>query len=186
MNLSDGLVFLVDVVFSLYIYVIILRVLLEFMRADYYNPLCQLVLKLTDRPVLFLQKLLPRLSVIDLPALILLIIVELIKLALLCLITAQVFPVFTFLKVIIADLVGQLIMLYCFMIILFAILSWVQNPRTAAMIFVLSTLINPVLKPIRRIIPLISGVDLSPLIALIILYFIYIVLVAPTMARALI
>lgn len=183
--MTNGLVFLISTLFSLYIYVVLLRILLELVRADYYHPICQFVLKLTDKPVAILQKGLPRLRSFDLPALLLIVIVELIKLALLALLAGISMSIASFCILLVAQLVDQLLSLFIFLIIVFAVLSWIPNANTAALLSVLHKLLEPILKPIRQFVPLIGGIDLSPLIALLIIYFIRIAVLAPIMSKSL-
>lgn len=182
--MTNGLVFLINILFSLYVYVIMLRILLELVGADYYHPVCQFVLSLTDKSVSVLKKILPRLRKFDLPAVVLMVAVQVIKLLLLILLSSFSISVAMFFVVALVQLIDQLFSLYIFMIIVFAALSWVHSPNTAVLISLLYKLLDPILKPIRKVLPLIGNVDLSPLVAIIILYFLRIAIVAPILAKA--
>ena len=79
-----------------------------------------------------------------------------------------------------ASLVNWLIQAYIWVLIASAILSWLvafdvvnrRNPFVAKVGLFLHRLTEPVLRPIRRVLPLIAGVDLSPLVLILLLWFV--------------
>lgn len=182
--MSSGLQFLIETICGLYAFVIFLRILLELVQADYYNPLSQFVIAFTNRPVKLLQRLLPRLTMIDLPAVVLLLLVELVKLLLLSVLITQFPNLIGLLLLAIAELFAQLVTLYIFLIIIFAVLTWVSTPRLMPLLTILHSLVNPLLKLVRRWVPTVSGIDLSPIIVIMVLYFINIVLFNPFVSWA--
>lgn len=177
--MANATLFLINVFFSLYIFVLMLRVMLEWVRADYYHPVSQLVFRLTDKPIKPLSRLIPHIKGIDTPAIALLVIVELIKLALFCFLAANMPNLLGLLFWAVIDLAKELINLYFYMIILFVILSWVGNARTNDLAVVLYRLVDPLLRHARRIVPLIANIDFSPLIVILVLQLVNILILMP-------
>ncbi|MCP4474137.1 MAG: YggT family protein [Gammaproteobacteria bacterium] len=185
--IDNGLFFLVNLIFSLYSFVLMLRIISEWLGADYYNPLWQFIAKLTDKPLWLFQKIMPkRLGKFDLPAFILLLLVDLAKFGLFLVIDKALVLVPRGMMLIagisvwiITDLVRELINLYCYMIIIFVILSWIRSSQLNHIGFILFRLVEPILRPARRIIPLIANIDLSPIIVFVLLQLIKIVAVMP-------
>ena len=75
-NFSDAGVFLIDTFLGLYLVVVVLRFLIQASRADYYNPICQAIVKITDPACNPLRKILPTIKGLDLSALLLGILVQ--------------------------------------------------------------------------------------------------------------
>ncbi|WJW75776.1 YggT family protein [Thiohalobacter sp. IOR34] len=165
--LISPLEFLISTLFDLYVLAIMLRTLLAWVRADFYNPVSQFLVKITNPPLLPLRRLIPPLGRIDSAAIVLMLLVQMAAVALILLLRGGAFSPWTLLVVSIAELVSLLFNVFVFSIIIQAILSWVNpgayNPVTA----LLHALNEPVLRPARRLLPPIGGLDLSPLLALI-------------------
>ena len=165
--LSSPLAFLVDTLFSLYIMAVMLRFLLQWSRADFYNPLSQFLVRVTQPLLQPLRRIIPGWGGIDFPAIVLMVFLQAIALALLMMI-AGVTPRIDYLLLRTpAELISLLLNVYLIAIVVRAILSWINpsdyNPATT----VLLGLTEPVIRPFRAIIPPIGGVDLSPLAAII-------------------
>ena len=165
--LSSPLAFLVDIVFNLYIMAVMLRFLLQWARADFYNPLAQFLVRITQ-PVLHpFRRVVPGWGGIDLPALVVMVLLQMVALALLMLI-AGVTPRLDYLILRTpAELISLLLNIYLIAIFMRVLLSWISpNDYHPAMTVILS-LTEPIMRPFRAIIPPIAGVDLSPLAAII-------------------
>jgi YggT family protein len=183
---SDPVVFLVKTLFGLYILAVMLRLLLQLSRADFYNPLSQFLVKITQPVLRPLRRVIPGVAGIDMAAVLLLIALQLLELVVVDLIVSGgVRPLAPLLVVLIAQLLDLLLNIYLFAIIIQAILSWVQpgyNPATA----VLYSLTDPVLAPARRVIPTMGGLDLSPLVVILAIQLLKMLLLPPIygLARA--
>lgn len=166
---AEAGIFLVNILFGFYILMVMLRFLLQAVRADFYNPLSQFLVKITAPALNPLRRLIPGYGGVDVAAIVLLLALQFIELLLIGLIAAQGLHVGIMLVIAITSLVRLLLYIYIVAIIIQAIISWVQpgayNPVTALM----HQLTAPLLAPIRRSLPPVSGLDLSPLVALIIL-----------------
>ncbi len=165
--LTNPLEFLITTLFSLYILAVMLRFLLGLVRADFYNPVSQFLVRITNPLLVPMRKVIPTLGKFDTSAVVLLLVLQLLSV----LIVVALRDVSVSFVAILAFTVGELIMLlinvFLFAIIVQVILSWVSpgtyNPVNA----ILYSLTNPILQPFRRLIPPLSGIDLSPLFALI-------------------
>jgi YggT family protein len=170
--LVKPLVFLIDTLVTLYILALLLRFLLQWARADFYNPLSQFLVKITNPLLRPLRQVIPGYKGIDFGSLALILALQAIGL-LVILLLADV-P-FSFSNILVWSLAKILILtlnLWLVLIIVQAIMSWI-NPRTYnPALALVHSLTEPVLAPARRIIPPISGIDLSPLLVLIVLQII--------------
>lgn len=161
--------FLIDTLFNLYLMVVLLRLWLQYVRADFYNPFSQFVVKATQPVVAPLRRVIPALGKLDTATLILALVVAVAKIA----IISTLFSNGPFNPL--ATLLKQFLSLVFWMLILRAILSWVSqggNPFE----LVIAQLTEPLLAPIRKVIPPLGGLDLSVLIAIIALQFIQLLL----------
>lgn len=166
---SQAGVFLIGVVFGFYILMVMLRFLLQAVRADFYNPLSQFIVKFTTPALRPLRRIIPGVGGVDLAAIVLLLLLQIVEIYLIALLTAQnLHPV-----VVVVFAIGKLVTtaLYIFIIaiIVQAVLSWVQPAAYNPMTVVIQQLTNPILRPIRGFVPVFSGLDLSPLVALVVL-----------------
>lgn len=165
--LANPAEFLITTLFSLYILAIMLRFLLGLVRADFYNPISQFLVKITSPLLVPLRKVIPGVGRIDSASVVLMLVLQFVALLLIVLLRGvEVAPGY-----LLVAAIGELVMLainvFFFAIIIQVILSWVSpgqyNPATA----VLYSLTAPVLRPVQKLIPPVSGFDLSPLFALI-------------------
>lgn len=165
--LANPLEFLVTTLFSLYILAIMLRFLLGAVRADFYNPVSQFLVRITNPLLIPMRKIIPSLGKYDTSALLLMLLLQVASLFLVVLLRGINVSVVTLLLVAIGKLIMLGINIFLFAIVVQVILSWINpgnyNPATA----LLYSITSPILRPIQRIIPPVSGMDLSPLVAII-------------------
>jgi len=176
---SNAGVFLVQAIFGFYILVVMLRFLLQWARANFYNPLVQFLVKLTNPPLLPMRRYIPGLMGLDMSAVVLMVVLQIVEWLLVLAIVNQPFGLAGVLVLSVASLLGLLIRVFFWAILIQAILSWVNpDPRHPA-VSLLWQLTEPVLRPARGLIPPISGLDLSPLVMLIGLQLLIMLLVHP-------
>lgn len=172
-------VFLIQTLFGLYILAVMLRLLLQWVRADFYNPVSQFLVKITNPPLRPLRRVIPGWGGIDFASVLLLVALQMLELFLVntTLGTSQPVAGLAFSAVI--ALLNLLVNIYVFAIIIQVILSWVApntyNPVTG----LIHHLTEPLLAPARRMIPPISGIDLSPLAVLVLLQLTKMLIIAP-------
>ena len=165
--LANPLEFLVTTLFSLYILAVMLRFVLGAVRADFYNPVSQFLVRITNPLLKPMRKVIPSIGKYDTSALLLMLLLQVASLGLVFLLRGISVSVVTLLFAAVGKLVLLVINVFLFAIIIQVILSWVSpgnyNPVTA----LLYSITSPVMRPIQRIVPPVSGIDLSPLVAII-------------------
>lgn len=170
--LNQALQFLFETLLGLFVLVVLLRFYLQWARAPFGNPASQFIAALTDFAVKPLRRVVPGLFGLDLASLLLAWLVEYVMLLAVFWLGGlfllkggpSVFLAIAFLAVIKLLKISIYILLGA--VFIQAILSW-TNPRTP-LAPVLSRLTDPFLRPLRRVVPLLANVDLSPLLLFII------------------
>lgn len=164
----QALNFLINTLFSLYILCVMLRFFLQWVKADFYNPFCQFLIKLTNPLLVPLRRIIPGWFGLDMAAVVLMILLECVNVLLIACITS--YPLSAYLVIVaIGKLIRLILNMYFFTILIRALMSWFNHNPYHPMTIVLTQLTEPVLRPIRRIIPTMGGIDWSPLIALILI-----------------
>jgi YggT family protein len=168
--ITKTLWYLLDTVVSAYIMLLLLRLFLQRLHANYYNPLCQFVIRITSPVVKPLQHWLPTWHGMDLAVLTLVVLLTIIKYLLCGWMIYAKFPHLTGLFVVCSgDLLENLIHLFLYLIVGRVILSWMHNAQLAPILEVLYQLTEPFLKRVRKVLPPLRGVDISPLVMILIL-----------------
>jgi len=162
-----ALYFILDTLMTLYTAVLLLRVILQVVRADFRNPIARAIVQVTNPVVLPLRKLLPPMGKLDTATIAAVVLATLLKLWILSLLFAVVPGPALLLRLTLVDLIQLVLQTYLFSIVLNAILSFVAPGNYSPAQSLLSSICDPVLNPFRRIIPPIGGLDLSPLWAII-------------------
>jgi YggT family protein len=164
--LTNPLAFVITTLFSLYIMAVMLRFLLQRVRADFYNPISQFIVRVTNPPLKPLRRLIPGLGGVDVASLVLMLALQMLSLTIIVLLRGVSVGFGTLLLLSVTELVDLAFNIFIFSILIQAILSWVNpgtyNPVSA----ILGSLTEPVLRPVRRLLPPMGGLDLSPLFAI--------------------
>jgi YggT family protein len=181
---SQAAIFLVGVLFYLYILVVLLRFLLQWARADFYNPVSQFVVRATNPVLVPMRRVIPGVGGVDLAAVVLMLALKVTELVLVGALGGGMPGGAGLVFVALGELLNMAINLYIFTILVEVIISWVNpglyNPVTA----LIYRLNEPLVRPARRLIPPMGGLDLSPLVVLIALQLAKILLVAPLLGAA--
>lgn len=172
MSNENPFIFLIDTLFSIYIAIMLLRFLLQQVGADFYNPISQFVVRLTQPLVKPARQFIPSFGRVDTATLALVVILIMIKLLLLLSIAGYSINGGSLLIQSLHDLLSLSFDVFIVALFIQAILSWVNPDPGHPVNRILYSLTLPVLRPIRRHIPPVSGIDLSTLVALIGLMFI--------------
>lgn len=172
---------LIRSVFSFYIVLVLIRWLLAAVRADFYNPLSQFVVKSTNPPLRIIRRFIPAIGQIDTSALILMFALQMSEIYLLALLAGFLPPIWMVALSSLKRLLLMLVWIYIAAIIAEAIMSWIsplssQGYRYSPIQSLINSLTSPLLNPIRRMIPTIGMIDLSPLIALLLLNIVMILI----------
>lgn len=167
----NALTFLISTLFDLYLMVVILRLWLPLARADFYNPFSQFIVKATHPLVAPMRRVIPSFGSFDTATLVLALLVVVIKVLLLSLIAGGAIDILLFLTFALITVIKQAGMLLFWMLLIRAILSWF-NQGYNPIVMIMGQLTEPVLAPVRRIIPPIGGLDLSVMLVIIGMNFI--------------
>jgi len=153
----------------LLVMVFLLRVLLPLVRADSRNQLSQAVIRLTNPLVLPLRRVLPPIGKVDTASIVALLIVQAAAIAMLWLLGGYpyIFTPAQFIYVVFITLLTTILRFYIFAMILYVILSWIAPGTYSPAAALLDSLCDPLLRPVRRVIPPLAGIDLSALFVII-------------------
>lgn len=176
---SNPALYLIDALFGLYLIAVMLRFLLQLVRANFHNPICQFLVKITNPPLVPLRRIIPGFKGVDIASLFLLFTLQLAAILLKLLIIGKSFSIAVIIPIAIADLLSLTLNIFMVAILVQVVLSWVgqgvHNPITTT----IYSLTEPVLAPVRRLIPPIAGMDLSPLVVLLSIPLIKMLVISP-------
>ena len=172
-------IFLIQTLFGLYAGAVMLRFLLAMVRADFYNPVSQFLVKVTNPPLLPLRRVIPGFMGIDMASVVLLIALEATKLLLIATVQGIGIAPLGLTVLTLAETLALLLNIYFFTILVQVILSWVSPGGHNPAVALLYSLNEPLLGRARRILPPMSGFDLSPILVLIGLQLLEFLLIAP-------
>lgn len=176
----QALVYLTDLIFGLYLLAVLLRFLLQMVRADFYNPICQFLVTITDPALRPLRYCLPVYSSVYLPQICLMVLLQTVEICLITLLLSGQLPTMVSLPAIIASrLLKLLIYTYTFIIFIRALISLLHPQNYSPLTVLLYQLSEPLMRPVRRHIPATTGIDWSPLLILALLQLALILFVAP-------
>ena len=168
----NAVAFLIQTLFGFYILAVMLRFLLQCVRADFYNPLVQFLVRITNPLLLPLRRIVPGYRGLDLAAIVLAFLLQFIEVVLLNALSIQPIGFGGLLLVAVLELIKLLINIYLWGVIIQAVLSWFNPEPYHPAARVLAQLTAPVLRPAQRLLPPISGVDLSPMLVVVALIFV--------------
>ena len=175
--INEILVYLVQTLLSLYLVTMLLRFLLQLVRADFYNPISQFIVKVTNPLVIPLRRLIPGLGGIDVSSLLLALLLQLAAIVALLLINGLSPPgVFLLLAWSVLGVLGLFVNIYFFALLAMIILSWVAAGSRHPAIYLLYQITEPVMAPFRKVLPPMGGLDLSPILVFVLINIIQIAL----------
>ena len=167
----QAMLFLINTAFNLLLMLVILRVWLQLARADFYNPFSQFIVKATNPVVLPLRKLIPSIGKLDTATVLLAYLVAVAKLIVLQMVLVGSIQIpATFISGILV-LIKETLNLVFWILIIRALLSWFSQGNNPIEM-VMHKLTDPLLRPIRRVIPPMGGLDLSVFVLIIAIQFI--------------
>lgn len=175
---NNVLSFLIHTIFSLYIGAVLLRMILSATRADFYNPISQFLVTITNPVLVPLRRILPSIGKIDTASWVLAFALKAVEIIILLSIKGASVQPTNLIVVTILEVIAALITIFLYAIVIRAILSWFggayqqQNP----MLSILNSITEPILRPVRKLIPPVGMFDLSAFIVILGLYSILIVL----------
>lgn len=177
--LANALSLLIQFAFGCVVALFVFRLLAEAVRADFYNPICQFLYRATNPVLTPIRRVIPTWRRINLAALLIAWLLEVIK-NLLLRFTVPEFWASNAGTLLLgaADLLNFFMVVYLFMIFIWALLSYVNIDARNPLVPLLGKIVAPVLKPFRKMLPLIGGFDLSPVLAILVILLVQTVVVA--------
>ena len=169
--------YLIQTFLGLYLIAMVLRFLLQVVRADFYNPICQFLVKITNPLVIPMRRLVPSFAGLDLASLLLAFVLQMASIAALVFINFQVLPGLGLLLVGgVLGVVSLVVNIYFFALLAMIILSWVAPGSRHPAIHLLYQITEPVMAPFRKMLPAMGGMDFSPILVFILINVIQIAL----------
>ncbi|WP_110661651.1 YggT family protein [Salinicola socius] len=167
-NLGSAGLMLVNTLVNIYLFVLMLRFLLQFSQADYYNPLSQGIVKATQPVVAPVQKILRPLGRIDIATLFVGFLLKIIVITAIFQIAGFGMPPLQGLLLAgIAGVLNAILKIYFFALIIMIILSWVAPQASHPGALLVMQIVEPIMAPVRRVIPPLGMIDLSPIVVFI-------------------
>jgi YggT family protein len=165
----NALYFIVDTLTSLYLGVLILRFILQLVRANFRNPFAEAILRLTNPLIMPLRRILPPVGKIDTATVVAIILFAVFKELLLALLFgAGVLSPLLWALIVLRKLVLAVLWLYVIMLFFYGIAGFLMQGGSSPIYEVLAYVCDPLLNRIRKIIPsIVAGLDLSFLWAII-------------------
>ncbi len=171
--------FLVRFAFDLYILAVMLRFLLQWVRADFYNPISQFLVTVTNPPLRPLRRLIPGLGGVDWASLVLLLALAAAKLYLLGLMGGIGLRPAGLLLWACGELLLQAYWIFLIALFIRVVLSWVAPAAYHPAVNLVVRLTEPLMAPARRLVPPVGGLDLSILLVFLVLYLSRILIIQP-------
>jgi len=177
--LTDPAIFLIDTLASLYILAVVLRFLLQWSGADYYNPIAQFLVKATHPPLRFLRRFVPAIGKIDTSSIVLALSLQMLTDFSIILLKGLAISIGALTILSITQLISLLINVFIFAVFARALMSWMNPGTFSAASAILYSLTEPLLNTCRKFIPDLGGADLSPLVVLLFLQLAKMVILPP-------
>jgi YggT family protein len=178
--LAQAFIFLVSTVFDLYLLAVLLRFLLQLVGADFYNPISQFLVRLTNPPLRYLRRFVPGYRGVDWSSILLMLAIKSVEVILVSLAAYGQIPAFAGLFITsIALILHRIIYLFIIAVFVQVLISWINpgmyNPATV----ILYKLTEPLLRRARGLLPPAGGIDFSPILVFVALQLMVILLVNP-------
>ena len=166
-SMLQAVVFIIQFTFGLYILAVMLRFIMQVVRANFYNPIGQFLVTVTNPPLRPLRRIIPGLMGIDMASVVLLLVLQAIEIVLVGLVMGVIPKPLGLIAVTFAELIKLTFYIFLVLIIVRIVISWVSpqsyygghNPGMDLIV----GLTEPILRPARKLIPPIGGFDLSPI-----------------------
>ncbi|MSQ66799.1 MAG: YggT family protein [Gammaproteobacteria bacterium] len=163
---AGAAIFVLDTIFGLYVGLVLLRLLLQWARADFYNPLSQAVVKITNPLLRPLRRHIPAVGRIDSASVVLVVVLQLLNIGISVQLVGGSTRPAGLLVVALAALLSKVIYLLIFAILIQVVASWVAPGSRNPVLYLADSITAPVLQPLRDRLPALGGLDLSPMAAL--------------------
>ena len=175
---NNLLIFLIDILISMYAGAVLLRIILAFTRADFYNPISQFLVSITDPVLLPLRKIIPSLGSMDTASWALILILQGFRIFSLAQLNGYELTLSTLLIASILQIISTILSILIYAILIRAVLSWFHNPQQQQnpLVSIIESITEPLLRPARKILPPVNMIDLSAFFVILFLYCLQIII----------
>ena len=177
--MTDPVIFVLDSLFSLYILAVLLRFLLQWCGANFYNPISQFLVKATHPPLRILRRFVPPIGKIDTSSLVLMLSLQMLADFSILMLKGVSIGVGALTILSLTQLISLLINVFIYAVFARALLSWLNPGAFSSASSILNSLTEPLLSTCRKFIPDLGGIDLSPLAVLMLLQLAKMVILPP-------
>ncbi len=177
-NYIELIAIIINIVIIIYIWVIVLRALISWVNPDPFNPAVKFLRDITDPVLVPARRLFPFGGMVDLSPIIVILILLFLRIVIVQLLlnlsqsytSLNGFVIFGIFIYALATMLDMIINVIIFIVIVRAILSWISPDPRNPIVLSIYALSEPILRPVKRIIPPMGSVDLSPLVVIILLF----------------
>ena len=167
LGINDAAVFIIQTLGSLYLLIVLMRFILQLVRANFYNPLCQFVVKATQPLLKPLRRVIPSLFGLDMSSLVLALLLQVLLFAVILMLNGYQALTLLLLPWALIGVFSLFLKILFWSMIISVILSWVAPGSRSPGAELVAQITEPVLAPFRRLIPNLGGLDISPIFAFI-------------------
>ena len=169
LGINDAAIFIIQTLGSLYLLIVLMRFILQLVRANFYNPLCQFIVKATQPLLKPLRRVIPSLFGLDMSSLVLALLLQILLFVVILMLNG--YQAFTVLLLPwgLIGIFSLFLKIIFWSMIISVILSWVAPGSRSPGAELVAQITEPVLAPFRRLIPNLGGLDISPIFAFIVI-----------------
>ena len=164
-GLNGAAIFVIQTLGSLYLLIVLLRFILQLVRANFYNPICQFTVKATQPLLKPLRRVIPSMFGLDMSSLVLAVLVQMVIFAVVLMLSYIPFTVLGLFLWAIIGVLKLFLNVFFYAMIISVILSWVAPGSTSPGAELVNQITEPALAPFRRFLPSMGGLDISPILA---------------------
>ena len=164
-GLNGAAIFVIQTLGSLYLLIVLLRFILQLVRANFYNPICQFTVKATQPLLKPLRRVIPSMFGLDMSSLVLAILVQMVIFAVVLMLSYIPFTVLGLFLWAIIGVLKLFLNVFFYAMIISVILSWVAPGSSSPGAELVNQITEPALAPFRRFLPSMGGLDISPILA---------------------
>jgi YggT family protein len=184
-NLANAGIYLVQSFFGIYMILLMVRLLMQISRADYYNPICQGIVRVTDPAIMPFRKMLPTVKGVDLATLAVAFVVQLVAVVLIMMLYGNTLFHPLYLAWVLLGLFSTILNIYFIALIVMVIASWIAPQSNHPALSLVYQITEPVCAPARKLLPPMGGLDLSIILVFVVLNLIDNYLVIAPLAQML-
>jgi len=175
--LSQVGMLLVNTIGSMVLLIVMLRFLLQLVRADFYNPISQFIVKVTNPLLIPLRRVIPGLGGLDVASLVLAYAVQVVVMAITLLVAGYGLPWANILIWALIGLPALILNVYFWGLIITVIASWIAPNSYNPALILINQILEPVVRPIRAKMPDMGGLDLSPIVVFLLIQVVEIMVI---------